>query len=322
MAEERSRLLVGHDEDGRVAATAFLTLNSHRLMTHWLWLYTVMVHPRHQGKGRGRDLMAAAERAARGIDGIEAVRLTCRGGLGLERFYASCGYKEVGRVPGAIRVGPDDDRDDVIMLLPLTCAPARPPPCKIPRGPCFTGGRSIKGRSGRPTRKSGSDAPLHTDAPRALRGLPRGRLGPRLLGPRPPLPWRRRRPGDQPGRHGGLRPDKLRRPARAARHRLRGHRAQGRPGQGQPGGQPQPGGRGRRRRPQRGPRTDLLTRPAPTPAPAGRVTSVTGGPPPRRAPVSESPGHRGALRCVVSMRPPPFKVRLWDSQSSGVTVSG
>ncbi|MFF9715189.1 GNAT family N-acetyltransferase [Streptomyces sp. NPDC014603] len=120
MAEERSRLLVGHDEDGRVAATAFLTLNSHRLMTHWLWLYTVMVHPRHQGKGYGRDLMAAAERVARGIDGIEAVRLTCRGGLGLERFYASCGYKEVGRVPGAIRVGPDDDRDDVIMLLPLT----------------------------------------------------------------------------------------------------------------------------------------------------------------------------------------------------------
>ncbi len=120
MAEERSRLLVGHDEDGRVAATAFLTLNSHCLMTHWLWLYTVMVHPRHQGKGYGRDLMAAAERVARGIDGIEAVRLTCRGGLGLERFYASCGYKEVGRVPGAIRVGPDDDRDDVIMLLPLT----------------------------------------------------------------------------------------------------------------------------------------------------------------------------------------------------------
>ncbi|CAL9541232.1 hypothetical protein SUDANB176_04250 [Streptomyces sp. enrichment culture] len=120
MAEERSRLLVGHDEEGRVAATAFLTFNSHRLMTHWIWLYTVMVHPRHQGKGYGRDLLAAAESAARGLDGIEAIRLTCRGGLGLERFYASCGYKEVGRVPGAIRVAPGDERDDVIMLLPLT----------------------------------------------------------------------------------------------------------------------------------------------------------------------------------------------------------
>jgi GNAT superfamily N-acetyltransferase len=119
MAEGRTRLLVGHDEDGRVAATAFLTRNTHRLMTHWLWLYTVMVHPRHQGKGHGRALLAAAADAARGIDGIGAIRLTCRGGLGLERFYASCGYQEVGRVPGAIRVAPGDDRDDVIMLLPL-----------------------------------------------------------------------------------------------------------------------------------------------------------------------------------------------------------
>ncbi|GGT34385.1 GNAT family N-acetyltransferase [Streptomyces chromofuscus] len=119
MAEGRSRLLAGFDEDGRVAATAFLTFNTHRLMRHWLWLYTVMVHPRHQGKGYGRDLLAAAADAARGIEGIEAIRLTCRGGLGLERFYESSGYKEVGRVPAAIRVAPGDDRDDVVMLLPL-----------------------------------------------------------------------------------------------------------------------------------------------------------------------------------------------------------
>ncbi|MFF1487304.1 GNAT family N-acetyltransferase [Streptomyces sp. NPDC058319] len=120
MAEGRSRLLVGHDETGRVAATAFLTLNRDALSAHWLWLYTVMVHPRHQGKGYGRELLAAAADAARGIRGIEALRLSCRGGQGLERFYASCGYKEVGRIPGATRVAPDDDRDEVIMLMPLT----------------------------------------------------------------------------------------------------------------------------------------------------------------------------------------------------------
>ncbi|WP_217140676.1 GNAT family N-acetyltransferase [Streptomyces sp. AC627_RSS907] len=119
MVEGRTRLLVGHDEEGRVAAAAFLTRNTHRLMSHWLWLYTVMVHPRHQGRGYGRDLLAAAADAARTVDGIEAIRLTCRGGLGLERFYESCGYKEVGRVPGAIRVAPGDDRDDIVMLLPL-----------------------------------------------------------------------------------------------------------------------------------------------------------------------------------------------------------
>lgn len=119
ITEERTRLLVGYDEEGAVAATAFLTRNTHRLMTHWVWLYTVMVHPRHQGRGFGRDLMAAAADAARSIEGIEAIRLTCRGGTGADRFYAACGYKEVGRVPGAIRVADGDDRDDIIMLLPL-----------------------------------------------------------------------------------------------------------------------------------------------------------------------------------------------------------
>ncbi|MFI8386625.1 GNAT family N-acetyltransferase [Streptomyces sp. NPDC085540] len=119
VAEGSCRLLVGHDGDGAVAATAFLTLNTHRLQLHWLWAYTVMVHPRHQGKGYGRELMSRVETAARSIEGIDAIRLGCRGGLGLEHFYASCGYKEVGRVPGAVRVAPGDDRDDITMLLPL-----------------------------------------------------------------------------------------------------------------------------------------------------------------------------------------------------------
>ncbi|MFD7555910.1 MULTISPECIES: GNAT family N-acetyltransferase [unclassified Streptomyces] len=119
VADGGMRLLVGHDERGEVAATAFLALNTHRLQLHWLWAYTVMVHPRHQGKGHGRDLMAATEAAARSIEGIEAIRLGARGGHGLERFYAACGYKEVGRVPDAIRVADGDYRDDITMLLPL-----------------------------------------------------------------------------------------------------------------------------------------------------------------------------------------------------------
>ena len=121
MADGRIRLLVGFDDngDGAVAATAFFGFNTHRLMRHWVWLYTVMVHPRHQGKGYGRQLLAAAEEAAAGFEGIDAIRLTCRGGEGLERFYGFCGYKEVGRVPGAIRVAPGDDRDDITMLLTL-----------------------------------------------------------------------------------------------------------------------------------------------------------------------------------------------------------
>ncbi|MEU6980401.1 MULTISPECIES: GNAT family N-acetyltransferase [unclassified Streptomyces] len=125
MARGTTRLLVGREDDGagEVAATAFFTYNSHPLMTHWVWLYTVMVHPRHQGKGYGLELMAAVERAARtaeGFERIEAVRLTCRGGTGVDAFYARAGYKEVGRVPAAVRVSPGDDRDEIVMLLPLT----------------------------------------------------------------------------------------------------------------------------------------------------------------------------------------------------------
>ncbi|MGW6535015.1 N-acetyltransferase family protein [Streptomyces sp. NPDC055051] len=123
MAKGTQRLVVGRSEDGEVAATAFISFNSHRLMTHWVWLYTVMVHPKHQGKGYGRDLMAAVEHTARtapGFEAVEAIRLGVRGGTGVDRFYAKAGYKEVGRVPAAIRVAPGDDRDDITMLLPLT----------------------------------------------------------------------------------------------------------------------------------------------------------------------------------------------------------
>lgn len=119
MAEGRTRLLVGRDPVGRVVAAAFLTLNTHRLMRHWLWVYTVMVHPSLQGRGVGRELMAAVADAARSLDGIRGIRLTCRGGTGLSRFYASCGYKEVGRVPGAIKVADGDVRDDITMWQEL-----------------------------------------------------------------------------------------------------------------------------------------------------------------------------------------------------------
>lgn len=118
-ADGRSRLLVGRDPAGRVRATAVIALNAHRLQKHWVWVYTVMVDPALQGRGAGRALMEAVADAARTMEGIEAIRLGCRGGTGLERFYQSCGYKEVGRVPAAIRVAPGDDRDDITLLLPL-----------------------------------------------------------------------------------------------------------------------------------------------------------------------------------------------------------
>lgn len=115
----RSRLLVGYDAGGRAVGTAFLTYNRNPLLRHWCWLTTVMVHPSRQGEGAGRQLMAAAAEAARGMAGLRGIRLTCRGGQGLERFYGACGYREVGRVPEAIKVAEGDIRDDVILWLPL-----------------------------------------------------------------------------------------------------------------------------------------------------------------------------------------------------------
>ena len=132
MAEGTTRLLVGlpaggdGDGAGRPVATAFFKLNTHPLMGHWLGLGTVMVHPDLQGAGAGRALLAAAASAAhRVLPGTTGIRLTCRGGLGLERFYAACGYREVGRLPAAIRVAEDDYRDDITMWLPLGADPAR-----------------------------------------------------------------------------------------------------------------------------------------------------------------------------------------------------
>lgn len=119
VAAGRDRLLTGRERDGgRLVALLFYCDAGSPLMRHWRTLKRVMVDPGVQGRGAGRALMLAAEDGARGM-GLSGLRLTLRGGLGLEGFYESCGYREVGRVPGAIRVGPGDDRDDVTMWMEL-----------------------------------------------------------------------------------------------------------------------------------------------------------------------------------------------------------
>ncbi|MEV7025256.1 GNAT family N-acetyltransferase [Kitasatospora sp. NPDC093558] len=117
--EGPDRLLVAHEaESGRLVGVLFFESMRFNLMEHWRMLKRVMVHPDTQGRGYGVELMAEAERIARewGLDGL---RLTARGGQGLEKFYARCGYREVGRVPAAIRVAPGDDRDDITFWLDL-----------------------------------------------------------------------------------------------------------------------------------------------------------------------------------------------------------
>ncbi|WP_250035655.1 GNAT family N-acetyltransferase [Paractinoplanes maris] len=112
------RLLIATD-DGELVALLFVVSNRFELKEHWRVLKRVMVTPHRQGRGYGAALMLEAERLARDL-GLDAIQVTVRAGAGVERFYAGLGYREVGRLPGALRVGTGDDRDEIHLWLTLT----------------------------------------------------------------------------------------------------------------------------------------------------------------------------------------------------------
>jgi GNAT superfamily N-acetyltransferase len=103
----------------RVIAWLLLAESESHLRRHWRTVYRVQVDPDWQGGGLGRRLMAEAATVARDRLGLEALTLMTRGGTGAEDFYLRCGYREVGRIPGAIRVHSGDDRDEVHFWLDL-----------------------------------------------------------------------------------------------------------------------------------------------------------------------------------------------------------
>lgn len=98
--------------DGRLVGWCVLESRGGPLSPHWRSLKRLQVHPDLQGAGHGRALLAAAEQAA-ARRGLRAVHLTVRGGTGTERFYLAVGYREVGRLPGALRLADDDLRDEL-----------------------------------------------------------------------------------------------------------------------------------------------------------------------------------------------------------------
>jgi GNAT superfamily N-acetyltransferase len=117
LAEGHDHLLAGY-QDERLAAMLLFINHRFALAAHWRTVKRVMVRPSLQGKGFGGDLIREAEAVARRF-GWEALHVTIRDGTGLEGFYAAHGYREVGRLPGALRVGPGDDRDEAHMWLTL-----------------------------------------------------------------------------------------------------------------------------------------------------------------------------------------------------------
>ncbi|MFF4881145.1 GNAT family N-acetyltransferase [Micromonospora sp. NPDC000668] len=118
IADGPDRLLVGYAGDRMVAVLIFSD-NRFPLKAHWCVLKRVMVHPDTQGTGYGSALMREAARLGRKL-GHEALHVTVRDGLGLDEFYRRLGYREIGRLPGALRLAPGDDRDEILMWLDLT----------------------------------------------------------------------------------------------------------------------------------------------------------------------------------------------------------
>jgi GNAT superfamily N-acetyltransferase len=118
VAEGLDRLLIGLDGE-RLVALLFVVDHRFDLKAHWRVLKRVMVVPGSQGRGYGAALMREAAAVGRKL-GLAGLQVTVRDGHGLDRFYRGLGYREVGRIPGALRVAPDDDRDELFMWLDLS----------------------------------------------------------------------------------------------------------------------------------------------------------------------------------------------------------
>ncbi|MGW7018137.1 GNAT family N-acetyltransferase [Streptomyces decoyicus] len=80
-------------------------------------MHHVQTHPGVRGRGIGAALMTEAREVARQEMGLEQLHLAARAGVGLEDFYGRFGWKEIGRWPGALRLAPGDDRDEILMVL-------------------------------------------------------------------------------------------------------------------------------------------------------------------------------------------------------------
>lgn len=104
--------------DGATAGFATLVGSSSPLRRHWATVLRVQVHPSRQGEGLGRVLMDGVHDIARSRD-WEFLYLSARGGTGVDAFYRGLGYTEIGRLPGAIRVAPGDDRAEILLACRL-----------------------------------------------------------------------------------------------------------------------------------------------------------------------------------------------------------
>lgn len=94
-----------------------LVRNPYPVVAHWAEVRHLQTRLAYRGRGVGSSLMQEIRRIARDEMGLQQLHLAARGGMGLESFYGRLGWREIGRWPDALRLGPGDDRDEVLMLL-------------------------------------------------------------------------------------------------------------------------------------------------------------------------------------------------------------
>jgi GNAT superfamily N-acetyltransferase len=120
-----NRILIATVE-GELAGWLLLAGNSNELTAHWARVLRVQTALEFRNRGFGRALMEEVARTATEDLALEHLRLEVRAGMGLEGFYQSCGWREIGRWPEALRL-PGGDRDEVLMAL--TLKPSTEPIC-------------------------------------------------------------------------------------------------------------------------------------------------------------------------------------------------
>jgi predicted N-acetyltransferase YhbS len=116
LSPDSSRLVVARAGDV-LAGWVHLQRQPDPVVAHWGTIGHLQTLPAFRGQGVGSAVMMSARRIARQEMGLEQLHLAARGGMGLERFYARLGWREIGRWPGALRMAPDDDRDEILMIL-------------------------------------------------------------------------------------------------------------------------------------------------------------------------------------------------------------
>jgi GNAT superfamily N-acetyltransferase len=110
-------IVIGTPPD--LLGTVFLRPGRGKVIAHRAELVRLMVHPDRQRGGRGGELLDAAADRAREI-GLEQLLLSARGGTTLPDYYRARGWTPVGVWPGALRLGPDDVRDEHWFQLRLS----------------------------------------------------------------------------------------------------------------------------------------------------------------------------------------------------------